>query len=148
MFEKLIEKKKIFNSKQIKLKNDDDNDSDCNDEKEEEDEEDDEDEDDEEIISKNSNENDEEDELETINAYLDLVKNIKEDIAMNGACVVDLNHKRTESSSSHNSLELFIDKNLINKKICKDLYDWSLAHIQKSIGTVGYLLLIIFFLNF
>lgn len=29
--------------------------------------------------------------------------------------------------------ELYIDKKLISEKLCKDIYDWALAHIEKSI---------------
>ncbi len=29
--------------------------------------------------------------------------------------------------------ELYIDKSLISEKLCRDIYDWALAHIEKSI---------------
>ena len=74
--------------------------------------------------------------VETVNAYTDLIKNIKENIVENGAVSVDLatmeeNHSENSAKNSEN--EVIISKNLISKNLCKDIYDWSLAYIEKAI---------------
>ncbi len=76
--------------------------------------------------------------LETVNAYANLIKNIKQNIVENGAVTVDLAYidetsNREEISASNNHDELFIDKRLIYDSLCRDIYDWSLAHIEKAI---------------
>ena len=86
-----------------------------------------------------SDESDDDDEdIETVNAYSELISHIKEDVAANGAVVVDLLRHSMSTDEDASALirkesELYIDTNLISKKICKDLYDWALAHIQKAI---------------
>ena len=37
-----------------------------------------------------------------------------------------------ESIQSAKGSELYIDKSLLIKKICRDLYDWTSAHIEKA----------------
>lgn len=38
-----------------------------------------------------------------------------------------------KSKKSQSENDLLINKTLISKVLCKDIYDWSLAHIDKSI---------------
>ena len=77
--------------------------------------------------------------VETVNAYCSLVKHIKQNIIDEGAVTVDLANinesndfvpRGVKKMSSH---ELLLNKDIISKKLCKDIYDWSLAHIEKSI---------------
>lgn len=86
----------------------------------------------------------------TVNAYSQLVKSIKTYVADEGLVTVDLVNMTGHSSSvDHNnnerkksarrrqrsspSDELMLDKELIARSLCKDIYDWSLAHIEKAI---------------
>ena len=75
--------------------------------------------------------------LETVNAYTNLVKNIKLNVEQTGAVTVDLKNmnERENQTNKHNTREneLYIDKSLITEKLCKDIYDWALAHIEKAI---------------
>jgi molecular chaperone DnaK (HSP70) len=76
--------------------------------------------------------------LETVNAYANLVKYIKQHVEQNGAVSVDLdngsgNGENGKKSNNRKENELYIDKLLISDKLCKDIYDWALAHIEKSI---------------
>jgi len=78
--------------------------------------------------------------VETVNAYSSLVKHIKQTIAEEGAVSVDLaninetNDFVPRGVKKITSNELILNKAIISKKLCKDIYDWSLAHIQKSIN--------------
>lgn len=81
--------------------------------------------------------------LETVNAYANLIKNIKQNIVENGAVTVDLayideaNNRENVYHASDGHDELFIDKRLIYDTLCRDIYDWSLAHIEKAIIQVN-----------
>jgi molecular chaperone DnaK (HSP70) len=80
--------------------------------------------------------------VETVNAYSSLVKSIKQHVAENGVVSVDLTNlnenefdsKNTRKKSISSQDELVINKNLISRVLCKDIYDWSLAHIEKAIN--------------
>ena len=78
--------------------------------------------------------------LETVNAYANLIKNIKQNICENGAVTVDLAYIDESSNrehlqySSNSQNDLFLDKRIINDILCKDIYDWALAHIEKAIN--------------
>lgn len=72
--------------------------------------------------------------VETVNAYASLVKNIKENIVENGGVSVDLSNMGGDETRRRNKdAELYMDKGLIANELCKDIYDWSLAHIDKAI---------------
>lgn len=77
--------------------------------------------------------------LETVNAYANLIKNIKQNIIENGAVTVDLayiDEARNLDELDHKTNpqdELLIDKMIIYERLCKDIYDWALAHIEKAI---------------
>jgi molecular chaperone DnaK (HSP70) len=63
-------------------------------------------------------------------------------VADEGACTVDLanmtnlgpqdNNKKGKSTKRSED-EITINKSLISNVLCKDIYDWSLAHIEKAI---------------
>ncbi|RNA16324.1 heat shock [Brachionus plicatilis] len=72
--------------------------------------------------------------VETVNAYNHLIKSIKESVVESDAVSVDLAtlaDKKVDKPKSSN--EVTITKKLIGKKLCKDIYDWSLVHIEKAI---------------
>lgn len=93
----------------------------------------------------------------TVNAYSQLVKSIKTHVANEGVVTVDLVNMTGMSTSSSSSQkneegllsqrrksstarrrssqndECTVDKALIARVLCKDIYDWSLAHIEKAI---------------
>ena len=76
----------------------------------------------------------------TVNAYSQLTKSIKSHVAEEGVVNVDLvnmtylSEKQGKGKSSRRSQdELTIDKVKIARSLCKDIYDWSLAHIDKAI---------------
>ncbi len=73
---------------------------------------------------------------EIFHSYSHLIKNIKSNITFNDAAVVDLVNM-SEKDSNHNSKmsdEIVLNKSLISRTLCKDIYEWSLAHIQKAIN--------------
>jgi molecular chaperone DnaK (HSP70) len=72
------------------------------------------------------------DEFEVARAYRDLMANIKTEISIENAVHVDLNIVSGVEEAKEN--ELYIDKNLIVDKICRDLYDWASAHIEKALN--------------
>lgn len=78
--------------------------------------------------------------VETVNAYSSLVKNIKEHVVENGVVSVDLktmnenDYKPATNKQKPSKNEVLINKSLISKSLCKDIYDWSLAHIDKAIN--------------
>lgn len=72
--------------------------------------------------------------VETVNAYNHLIKSIKESVVQSEAVSVDLASladKVSDKPLSNN--EVVITKKLIRKSLCKDIYDWSLVHIEKAI---------------
>lgn len=79
--------------------------------------------------------------VETVNAYSGLVKGIKQQLAENGVVSVDLTNiddkdYDVNKTSQHvpASNELILNKSQISQNLCKDIYDWSLAHIEKAIN--------------
>lgn len=73
--------------------------------------------------------------VETVNAYASLVKHIKQHVSEHGVVSVDLDTmNEIEGTERRPSLtDLVLNKTLISKVLCKDIYDWSLAHIEKAI---------------
>lgn len=45
----------------------------------------------------------------------------------------ETSQKRTPSRRRSSHEELTLDKSLVSRVLCKDIYDWSLAHIEKAI---------------
>lgn len=88
---------------------------------------------------------------ETINEYSNLIEYIKRLVLTDDNMKIDLsslnrnvnNRKNLISKSStktkksttisNSNYELSISRKLISKTLCKDIYDWSIAHIQKAI---------------
>jgi len=68
--------------------------------------------------------------VEAANAYRDLIPIIKSDSINQAGVNVDLS---VDSVSTTSIIQLYIDKNLLIHKICRDIYDWSSAHIQKAL---------------
>jgi hypothetical protein len=98
---------------------------------------------------RNKNPTSKSDSLETINGYVRLCKSIKEQIIKDGCVTVDLQRDSEEllqETDDDDSVDideeneeelddntLYLDKNFISKVLCKDIYDWSLAHIERAI---------------
>lgn len=72
--------------------------------------------------------------LETVNAYNHLIKSIKETVVENDAVSVDLTTLEDKTTEPKSNSEVLINKKLISKSLCKDIYDWSLVHIEKAIN--------------
>jgi molecular chaperone DnaK (HSP70) len=71
------------------------------------------------------------------NVYYKIVSQIKRKLAQQGGqIVIDLNTMIESGNKNVKKLkqfEILIDQKLVLTKICKDIYDWSFAHIDKSI---------------
>ena len=67
---------------------------------------------------------------EVANAYRDLIATIKSDSTSQAGVYVDLD---VDSNTTTGTTELYIDKNLLIHKVCRDIYDWSSAHIEKAL---------------
>ncbi len=70
---------------------------------------------------------DTEEATELANAYRDLIPTIKSDCTSQAGVYVDLG---VDSSAA---TDLYIDKNLLIHKVCRDIYDWSSAHVEKAL---------------
>lgn len=73
-----------------------------------------------------------ENEIEIARAFRDLMSHVKTNISVENAVHVALNIVGEAEDSKEN--ELYIDKNLIVDKVCRDLYDWASAHIEKALA--------------
>jgi molecular chaperone DnaK (HSP70) len=76
--------------------------------------------------------------VETVNAYASIIRGIKENVVENGSVNVDLANMNNGESGRVNKPfdeknQLKINKDLIANQLCRDIYDWSLAHIDKAI---------------
>jgi molecular chaperone DnaK (HSP70) len=72
--------------------------------------------------------------------YVELVKLIKKRLAAKGAALIDLN-RMTEAStainadkSKKNSNEINLRRSSISGRLCKDIYEWALAYMHKSVA--------------
>lgn len=72
--------------------------------------------------------------VETVNAYNHLLKSIKEIVVEKDAVSVDLNTLEDKITKPKSNSEVLITRKLISKSLCKDIYDWSLVHIEKAIN--------------
>lgn len=70
--------------------------------------------------------------IEIARAYRDLMAHVKTNISVENAVHVALNIAGEAEESKEN--ELYMDKNLIVDKVCRDLYDWASAHIEKALA--------------
>jgi molecular chaperone DnaK (HSP70) len=83
---------------------------------------------------------------ETINEYSNLIEYIKRLVLTDDNMKIDLSSLNRNKSLTSKSIkpkkssqisninnELSISKKLISKTLCKDIYDWSLVHIEKAI---------------
>lgn len=82
-------------------------------------------------LHKSAGQRPKENEIEVARAYRDLMAHVKTNISVENAVHVALNIAGEAEESKEN--ELYIDKNLIVDKVCRDLYDWASAHIEKAL---------------